>query len=158
MNGKTLSYVVVRVSEDIHKLIQTNGNRIFIGLTSHRINDRFYVKACAKCHRYGHYHADCSKKACCGYCTSEEHESKVCPVYVQYLAPRMRVKFEICPRTNKLVISVIPMHYMNFQHCKILSRRLIFFKNENLYIFQTLKVDYKNLSGPQNAGLVFWPL
>ena len=27
------------------------------------------------------------------------------------------------------------MHYMNFQHCKILSRRLIFFKNEILYIF-----------------------
>ena len=82
MNGKTLSYVVVRVSDEIRKLIKINGNRIFIGLTAHRINDRFYVKACAKCHRYGHYHAECSKKACCGYCTSEEHESKECPVYV----------------------------------------------------------------------------
>ena len=79
MNGKTLSYVVVRISEDIRKLIKTNGNRIFIGLTSHRITDRFYV--CAKCRRYGHYHAECSKKACCGYCTSEEHWSKECPVY-----------------------------------------------------------------------------
>ena len=84
MIGKTLSYVVVRISEDISKLTKTNGNRIFIGLTSHRVTDRFYVKACAKCHRYGHYHAEGSKKACCGYSysdISDEHGSKECPVY-----------------------------------------------------------------------------
>ena len=62
-------------------------------------------------------------------------------LYIQYLAPRMRVKFETCPRTNKLVISLISMHFMNFQLCRILCR-VWFFLEIKIYIFS------KSLSWP----------
>ena len=76
-----LSNVVIKVSNEIREEIAKNGNRIFIGLSSHRVTDRFYVKICAKCHKYGHYHEDCSNRKCCGYCSSEEHDSSNCAFY-----------------------------------------------------------------------------
>ena len=72
--------IVLRVSEEIRDIIKRNGNKIFIGFLSHRVIDRFYVKSCAKCHKFGHYHADCTTDSICGFCLSNEHESKNCPV------------------------------------------------------------------------------
>ena len=39
----------------------------------------FYVKSCAKCHKFGYYHADCNTNAVCGFCLSNKHKSKDCP-------------------------------------------------------------------------------
>ena len=78
---ETLYQVVARVSEDIREIIKSNNDRIFIGLTSHPIFDRFYVKSCSSCHRFGHYHAECSSTPCCGYCSAEDHISQDCPLY-----------------------------------------------------------------------------
>ena len=39
--------------------------------------DRFYVKRCNKCQKFGHYEKDCSEDACCGYCKGN-HLSKDC--------------------------------------------------------------------------------
>ena len=73
--------VVVRVSNDIRDIIKENGDRIYHGTLVHRVWDRFYVKTCAKCHRYGHYHAECTAKPCCGYCMDEAHTSENCQIY-----------------------------------------------------------------------------
>ena len=73
--------IVARVSEDIRNVIKSTGDKIFVGLSSHRVFDRFYVKSCAQCHRYGHDHADCQSTPCCGYCGSENHSSKDCPIH-----------------------------------------------------------------------------
>ena len=77
----TVHQIVARVSEDIRHVIKTAGDKIFVGLSSLRVFDRFYVKSCAQCHRYGHYHADCDSTPCCGYCGSENHLSKDCPIH-----------------------------------------------------------------------------
>ena len=69
--------VVARVSEDIRDAIRLANNRIYIELTSHRIVDRFYVKRCNKCCKFGHYEKDCTESVCCGYCHGE-HLSKEC--------------------------------------------------------------------------------
>ena len=71
--------IVIRVSEGIRGIIMRNGNEIFIGFLSHRVTDHFYVKSCVKCHKFGHYHADYTTNAVCGFCLSNEHESKDCP-------------------------------------------------------------------------------
>ena len=71
--------IVLRVSEEIRDIVERNDNKIFIWLLSHRVIDCFYVKSCAKCHKFGHYHADCTTDAVCGLCLSNEHESKDCP-------------------------------------------------------------------------------
>ena len=71
--------IVLQVSEEIQDIIKRNGNKIFVGFLSLRVIDRFYVKACDKCHELEHYHADCTTNAVCGFCLSSEHESKDCP-------------------------------------------------------------------------------
>jgi len=74
-------HVVVRVAEDIRDVIKSMGDRIFLGVRSHRVVDRFYVKSCYHCHKFGHYHGECTSNRSCGYCCSSDHESKDCPVY-----------------------------------------------------------------------------
>ena len=73
--------VVARVSDDIREALKAANDKLYIGFAAHKITDRFYVKSCAACHRFGHYHKDCDRKACCGYCGDEAHESKHCPVH-----------------------------------------------------------------------------
>ena len=73
--------VVARVSDDIRAAIKLNRDKIFIGFNSHHVTDRFYVKSCSKCHKFGHYHKDCQESASCGFCTSEEHETKDCEAH-----------------------------------------------------------------------------
>lgn len=77
----TTHEIVARVSEDIREVLKSAGDKIYIGFSSLRIFDRFYIKSCAKCHRFGHYHAECENTPCCGYCGAEDHESKDCVVY-----------------------------------------------------------------------------
>ena len=77
--------VVVRISEDIRQCIKDNQDRIYIGVQAYRIFDRFYVKSCASCHRFGHYHAECENNPCCGYCGDENHTSQECPIHEQKL-------------------------------------------------------------------------
>ena len=81
-DGETKEFqVVARVSDDIRSIIKANGDKIFLGFKSLRVVDRFYVKSCSKCHKFGHYHADCTSIACCGFCCSEEHDSQNCPIH-----------------------------------------------------------------------------
>ena len=61
--------IVARVSEDIRKAIKTNRDKLFVGVSSYRVVDRFYVKRCNQCQQYGHYEKDCENEACCGYCS-----------------------------------------------------------------------------------------
>ena len=61
----------------IREAIRCNRNRIFIGITSCRVYDRFFVKRCNKCQEFGHYKENCPKVDVCGYC-SENHPSEEC--------------------------------------------------------------------------------
>ena len=72
--------IVVRVGDEVRDALKTAGDRIFLGFSSYRVMDRVYVKSCAKCHKFGHYHAECTNDGCCGYCMSEQHTSEHCPV------------------------------------------------------------------------------
>ena len=68
---------VVKLSCNIREAIRRNRNRIFIGITSCRVYDRFFVKRCNKCQEFGHYKENCTKADVCGYC-SEDHPSEEC--------------------------------------------------------------------------------
>ena len=74
------SQVVLRVSDNIRDLIKASQDKIYLGFRSHQVYDRFYIKSCSACHRFGHYHANCTSHPICGYCCSEEHESSNCPM------------------------------------------------------------------------------
>ena len=91
--------VVARVSEDIRDVIKANGNKIFIGFNSHHVVDRFYVKSCSRCHKFGHYRVNCTSTPCCGYCCSLDHESNNCPVHAE--KNQARYKCTNCKESNK---------------------------------------------------------
>ena len=68
---KKFHQVVLRVSEDIRKVIKSNNNKLFADLTAYRVVDRFYVKRCNRCQKFGHYEKDCECDERCGYCAGE---------------------------------------------------------------------------------------
>ena len=73
--------VVIRIGNDIRDVLKANNDKIFLGFNAHRVMDRFYVKSCGKCHKFGHYHADCpSTSSCCGFCLAEDHTSEQCEI------------------------------------------------------------------------------
>ena len=72
--------VVVRVSPAIRDAISARKNRLFLGVTSCKVYDRFYVKRCNQCNCFGHYKSDCPNSVLCGYCMSKDHESHCCPL------------------------------------------------------------------------------
>ena len=76
-NDEDLFQAVLRVSEDLRRNIDNNGNRVFIGLTSCPVYDRFYVKRCNNCQGYHHYQKECKRDAVCGKC-AERHATKNC--------------------------------------------------------------------------------
>ena len=47
------SQVVVRVSDDIRDIIKASQDKIYLGCRSHQVYDRFYIKSCSACHRFG---------------------------------------------------------------------------------------------------------
>ena len=78
--GNNSEYVAVaRVSPKIRDAIRTERNRIFLGITSCRIYDRFHVKRCNNCQEYGHFKDSCQKDPCCAYC-SGPHSSDQCSI------------------------------------------------------------------------------
>ena len=72
--------VVERMSNNIRSVIKSNKDKIYLGFTSHHVVDRFYIKTCSRCHKFGHYYENCSMRPCCGYCSSEDHDSLTCPI------------------------------------------------------------------------------
>ena len=80
-HGKFMHHqVVALVSPEIREVISTHGNRLYIGLISAKVCDRFYVKRCNKCNCFGHYKSDCPNTTVCGFCMSKDHESHNCPL------------------------------------------------------------------------------
>ena len=70
---------MVRVSPAIRDAIHNHWNKLNIGATCVRVHDRFYIKRCNRCNKFGHYKDKCSEASSCGTCTSEVHETDVCP-------------------------------------------------------------------------------
>ena len=78
-HGKKFYNVVVRVSPDIRVLLKNRRNKIHIGVSVHRIVDRFHVRRCNRCQDLGHYADKCdSEHVVCGFC-AKEHKSDDCP-------------------------------------------------------------------------------
>lgn len=105
--------VVLRVSNDIRDILKLNNDHIFFGTNSYRVIDRFYVKRCAKCHRYGHYHAECTYTPCCGFCLDKNHNSENCPV--RQVKDHSKFKCVNCKDKNKLYDG----HSSHYSKCPI---------------------------------------
>ena len=78
------SYAVVKVDDEIRKAVASQGHKIYIGLSSCRVSDRYHLVQCYCCQEFGHKMGSdkCklkdSGKAICLYCAGD-HPSKSCP-------------------------------------------------------------------------------
>ena len=68
---------MVRVSEEVRRIIKRSDDKIYMDLEALKVVDRFYIKRCNKCQQFGHYEKDCTHDAHCGYCT-DNHKSSEC--------------------------------------------------------------------------------
>ena len=78
------SYAVVKVDDTIRKAVMSQGRKIYMGLSSCRVSDRYHLVQCYCCQEFGHKIGSdkCrfkgSGEAICLYCAGS-HSSKSCP-------------------------------------------------------------------------------
>ena len=92
--------VNINVTENIRKVIKSQGNRLFIGLKSCRVVEKENISRCYKCHDHEHIANDCSNIACCGYCADTTHASDDCPLKVDVIKNKSRLKCINCERNG----------------------------------------------------------
>ena len=117
------SSAVLRVDPCIRESIQSNGNRVFLGLSSCKVTDQYHIIQCYTCQSFGHKRgsAACSlvnsQTSVCLYCAGN-HTSKSCPSKKDYTSHK-------CSNCIKS-----PKHDSTFQHtsnsadCPILQAEL----------------------------------
>ena len=79
-NNSSLSQVVFKVSSRFRELVKNHGDRFLVGMKGCPVYDRFFVKRCFSCQKYGHIHSKCptpTKKVCAA--CSGEHDTRDCP-------------------------------------------------------------------------------
>ena len=78
-NGGT-KHFIIKCHPEVRKAIHENDDKVRLSWGSYRIRDRYHVKTCYHCQRYGHIAEKCKFKdddIICGKC-SENHETKSC--------------------------------------------------------------------------------
>ena len=88
------------VSLKLRTAIKKNGDRIYIGLSSCRVVDKFGILRCYKCHNHSHVAKNCSGTACCGYCSAENHESNSCELKSNIYENKSRLNCINCKRRS----------------------------------------------------------
>ena len=79
--AKELGSAVCKVSPTIRTHLCERQSRIRVGMRSCPIRDRFHLRQCGRCLKFGHKTASCRNEthiALCAFC-AESHETKSCP-------------------------------------------------------------------------------
>ena len=79
-NNPELFQVFASVSTTLREGFLHFGNKVTLGLISCKIYDRFHVKRCNNCQKFGHYMKDCPTPdaTVCGKCASNDHSTRDC--------------------------------------------------------------------------------
>ena len=99
--GNTVHYIL-KCDPMIRKLITDNGDRIKLEWGVYTVRDRYWVKVCHHCQRYGHGEEHCTAKAEEPYCKhcGERHKSNQCDETVKKCINCVRYKY---PDTKHVV-------------------------------------------------------
>ena len=79
-NNPDLFQVFASVSPTLREGLHLHRNKVTLGLTSCKIYDRYHVKRCNNCQRFGHYMNECPTPdvRTCGKCCSNHHSTRDC--------------------------------------------------------------------------------
>ena len=79
MRRDGFSIAVIKVDEEIQKIIQSMKYQIYVDFSRCRVSDRFHITQCYKCQKFGHVKGNCTfQRDVCRYC-SKSHDWKNCP-------------------------------------------------------------------------------
>ena len=73
-------HVLFKCEPEIHKLLHDHGDIVKLTWGYYTIRDRYYVRICQHCQRYGHSATECrhkNEKVICGKCTGD-HDTRSC--------------------------------------------------------------------------------
>ena len=73
-------HAVIKMSPEIRSFISKRNGQIYVGLSSCKAYDRFWVTQCYHCQGFGHVSSKCSRKnesPTCSFCAGR-HESRTC--------------------------------------------------------------------------------
>ena len=78
-NNPNLSQAVFKVSASLRSLLKTKHDKLLVGIRSVVVYERFFVKRCFGCQKYGHIHSHCPTPdtKVCATCAGN-HETKNC--------------------------------------------------------------------------------
>ena len=54
--------VVARVSEEVRRIIKNADDKLYMDMVALKVVDRFYIKRCNNCQKFGHYEKDCTSE------------------------------------------------------------------------------------------------
>ena len=79
-NNRERYQAFANVSVTLREGLLYYGDKITLGLTSCKIYNRYHVKICYNCQKYGHYMKDCPtpNNPVCGKCASHDHCTRDC--------------------------------------------------------------------------------
>lgn len=109
------------VSKTLRGGLQHFGDKVTLGMIRCKIYDRFHIKRCNNCQKFGHYMRDCPTpdSTVCGKCSSFHHSTKECQAHEAECINCIRNGIE---EKN---------HHTNSMDCKTLQREILRKKNRN---------------------------
>ena len=93
------------ISKALRDLFENYNDKVFIGLHSCKIYERFYVKRCYRCQKYGHYIGQCSDEVlCCGKCAGN-HKTTDCQVTLEQTDKHRCSNCKLANKPDKHLVS-----------------------------------------------------
>lgn len=77
----SLSQAVFKVSAQLRSLLKSKRDKLLVGIRSVAVYERFYIKRCFGCQKYGHIHSHCPtpETSVCANCAGD-HETRNCGI------------------------------------------------------------------------------
>ena len=123
---KAYNYAVIKVDPKVKEAIESKGNKIFIGMASCKVSERYHLLQCYRCQRFGHKRE--SDRCClhntnteiCMYC-SANHASRTCP----FKSNKTELKCNNCfISENPQIKTNYVGHTTNSNECPVLQNAL----------------------------------
>ena len=77
-NDSSTFQVIGKVSDSVRNILSKHGDKLLIGLYSCKVYERYSVKRCSRCQKFGHWWRESQNEYACAKC-GKGHETKLCP-------------------------------------------------------------------------------
>ena len=77
-NDSSTFQIIGKVTDNVRNILSKYDDRLLMGMYSCKVYERYSVKRCSKCQKFGHWWRECQNEYACAKC-GKGHETKLCP-------------------------------------------------------------------------------